>query len=148
MSIEQGFYRIELPVAKLDTITADVKDRLFTKRSERKITYDGVSNDLDAFIETLQLSRSTTPGTASQGKAINISNSMKSLKVLRSLIQQVAVPVVLLRISLRSEMSLNRSCTTRSSTPRIRRPMKKNLPHRQHHPQNEEVPKKKRCLLL
>ena len=146
MSIEQGFYRIELPVSKLDTITADVKDRLFTKRSERKITYDGVSNDLDAFIETLQLSRSTTPGTASQGKTITIFKLCGIFKVLRSLIQQVAVPVVLLRISLRNEMSLSRSCTTLSLTLRILRVMKKNLRHRQH-PQNEEVQKRKRCLL-
>ena len=87
MSIEQGFYRIDVPVAKLDTITADVRERLFTKRSERKITYDGVSNDLDAFIETLQLSRSTTPGTASQGKAIKIFKIYGIFKVLRSLQQ-------------------------------------------------------------
>ena len=59
--IEDGLYQIQLPAVQLESIAQDVKERLFTKRAERKITCEAVRTDLDTFIETLQLSRSTTP---------------------------------------------------------------------------------------
>ena len=61
VSIQDGLYRIELPIAQLETISEDRKERIFTKRAEKNITFNLVRCDLDEFIETLQLSRTTTP---------------------------------------------------------------------------------------
>ena len=59
-----GVYQIRVPIVKLDTISKDILDRLFTKRVEKKLDYTDVTKDLDQFIEMLELSRSTTPGSS------------------------------------------------------------------------------------
>ena len=64
VKIEGGVYSIQLPVEKLNAISDDVRERLFTKRKEKKINYDDVRQDLDAFMDTLNLSRSSTPSTS------------------------------------------------------------------------------------
>ena len=59
-----GVYQIRMPIVKLDTISKDMLDRLFTKRVEKKLDYTDVTKDLDQFIEMLELSRSTTTGSS------------------------------------------------------------------------------------
>ena len=46
-----GVYQIRVPIVKLDTISKDMLDRLFTKRVEKKLDYTDVTKDLDQFIE-------------------------------------------------------------------------------------------------
>ena len=59
-----GVYQIRVQIVKLDTISKDMLDRLFTKRVEKKLDYTDVTKDFDQFIEMLELSRSTTPGSS------------------------------------------------------------------------------------
>ena len=82
VSIENGLFQIQLPAVQLDTIAHDVRERIFTKRAEKKITYESVRTDLDSFIETLQLSRSTTPGE-SRGKFVTHCTSVYILRYYR-----------------------------------------------------------------
>ena len=59
--MERAFYKLQLPVLKLETSFDYVKDGLFLKTAERKVTYDGIWQDLDIFTDTLLLCRSTYP---------------------------------------------------------------------------------------
>ena len=61
VTVQEGMYRIEMPVDQLQKVSEDVRDRLFTRKQLRRVTYDDVNEDLNAFLDTLQLSRSITP---------------------------------------------------------------------------------------